>query len=43
METVHEDIEPGHSISYKIAYAPSEDSNKPSPRLRQVRVFGCAG
>ena len=32
-------FEPGHSISYKIACAPSEDSGQPAYLRKQVRIF----
>ena len=31
--------EPGHSISYNIACAPSEDSDQPAHPRRLIRVF----
>ena len=33
------ETEPGHSISYKIAYAPSEDSDQPMHPRSLIRII----
>ena len=32
-------FEPGHSISYNIAYVPSEDSDQPAHPRSLIRIF----